>query len=242
MSIATKTEIRISNISKSFGDTKVLDSVSFTLQKGEILGLLGNNGEGKSTLINLLAGYHECDSGSISFLKEQLNSDKYQFLTENPALFERLSLEDNLRLISELRGLGRDLAEERIGQLLIFFGLEQQGKTPANLSSFGMRKKTALASCFLQDFDFAFLDEPFDGVDLITRLRLISLLKTMQHRNKGFLISTHDMYSISQLATDYLYLINGTVVKYSNRQNSDEIEKVFTMHYKKELDISLEWL
>lgn len=236
--------VSVDSLSKSFDDKLVLADISFELKAGEILGLLGNNGTGKSTLINIMAEYISPDKGFVD-VTQQENTKRYniQFVTENFALFERLSLEDNLLLMAELLTMQKDIARGKVSNILQFLDLFTEKKTIAKSASFGMRKKLAIGATLLSNFDFGIYDEPFDGVDIVSRIKLTNLFLKLMKKGAGFLISTHDLYIIHKIASRYIILANTEGFTYPQFNSAEDLEKEFTgLHTMKDDMKRLEWL
>ena len=159
--------IIISNISKSFGEKNVLDSISLEIGKGEIFGLLGPSGAGKTTLIKILTGQLKADSGSseIGGRNSQMltgaDYSSFGIMMDNFGVYERLSCFDNLKIFARIYKIGN----EEIYKALAAVGLSDAAKTPAGRLSKGMKSRLRLARVFMINPSILFLDEPTSGLD-----------------------------------------------------------------------------
>jgi ABC-2 type transport system ATP-binding protein len=186
--------LSMKDVGISFGDRKVLDGLSFSVEAGETFGFLGPSGAGKTTTIKLLTRQLTKNSGDIRILGtavENLVSRDYErigILSDTSALYDRLSIEDNLELYAKIRGVGRS----RIPALLEDLGLARDRKTPIKNCSKGMKQRANLAAVLLHKPDLLFLDEPTSGLDPAARAKVHGLLDDLKGSTTVFL-TTHDM-------------------------------------------------
>ncbi len=181
-------EIRLNDLSLSFGDKQVLRDFSLTLAPGRVTALMGPSGSGKSTVMNLLLGLLRPDEGSVRIPAGTRISAVFQ----EDRLIGSLTVRANLRAVT-----GRSFSEEKAASLLAAFGLEpgEDGlpvlsETVSNLSG-GMKRRVALARALLVPFDLLLLDEPFTGLDADTKDRVIRALRPL-FAGKTVLLITHD--------------------------------------------------
>src|SRR5688572_25427647 len=167
--------ISASNIHKSFGEIHAVDGVSLEIKAGEIYGLVGADGAGKTTTMRLLVGALLADSGDINIcgydIKEQTEQARAQFgyLSQRFSLYEDLSVLENIRFFAEVRGLKPDEWLPRCMEILEFVGLEKFTDRRAGQLSGGMKQKLGLASALVTRPRVLLLDEPTTGVDPVTR-------------------------------------------------------------------------
>lgn len=201
--------IKADNIVKSFGSKKVLDGISFQVRKGQIFGLLGPSGAGKTTLIKILTGQLECDCGtgeinSVDIHKLTGEDHKgFGIMMDNFGIYERLNCYENLKVFAQIY----DVKENSIINALKKVGLESAKKTTAEKLSKGMRSRLRLARVFMTDPDILFLDEPTSGLDPATANEIHKMMLAEKERGKTIFLTTHTMSEAEKLC-DYLVMIN----------------------------------
>ena len=204
----------ISGISKSFNNTLVVDNISFNLSPGEILGLIGPNGAGKTTTFNMIVGLLKPKNGDI-VLDDKAITDlpMYQrarmgiaFLCQEPSVFRKLKVIENLIAIFEIVGVKGNAAEEAAAVLLKDFNLEHVRDQKAYTLSGGERRRVEIARSLISNPKFLLLDEPFTGIDPIARAELQEVILKLKQRGIGILISDHNVRETLEI-TDRAYLI-----------------------------------
>lgn len=210
--------VEICNVSKSFGEKQVLRDINLQVNKGEILGLLGPSGAGKTTLINILTGQMlPTDGKAMVFGKssETLKGADYKklgIMMDSFGLYERLNCYDNLHFFTMLNGIG----EKKIKEVLLKVGLEKADKTiVANLSK-GMRSRLLLARVLLGEPELLFLDEPTSGLDPVTAEEIHKLIMEEKDRGVTIFLTTHNMMEATKLCDNVALLCDGKIVEYGN--------------------------
>ena len=167
--------VQANNISKSFGDLQAVDDVSLQIKAGEIYGLVGSDGAGKTTTMRLLVGALKSDSGEINICGYDINKQtedarsQFGYLSQRFSLYEDLSVLENIRFFAEVRGLKSNEWLPRCKEILEFVGLEKFTDRRAGQLSGGMKQKLGLASALVTRPRVLLLDEPTTGVDPVTR-------------------------------------------------------------------------
>ncbi|MBR5512880.1 MAG: ABC transporter ATP-binding protein [Ruminococcus sp.] len=231
-----KKKIEAKNICKSFGDKKVLDGITFAVEKGEICGLLGPSGAGKTTLIKILTGQLECDSGNAlvnGIDSRQLTGTecrRFGIMMDNFGLYERLSCFDNLKVFAGIYGIGKN----RIYEVLEAVGLADSAKKAASELSNGMSSRLRLARVLLHNPEILFLDEPTSGLDPATAEEIQGLIMTEKSKGRTIFLTTHNMTEAEKLCDNIALLNEGKIVEYGNPQ---EICRRY--NYRKTLKIHL---
>jgi len=167
--------IQATNIKKHFGDTQAVNGVSLNIRAGEIYGLVGADGAGKTTTLRLLVGALKADAGDINICGYDLNTQvenarsQFGYLSQRFSMYEDLTVLENIRFFAEVRGLRPDEWLLRCNEILEFVGLERFTDRRAGLLSGGMKQKLGLASALVTRPRVLLLDEPTTGVDPVTR-------------------------------------------------------------------------
>ena len=217
--------LEVRNLTKRYSGITVVDSVSFTISPGEILGYLGPNGAGKSTTVKMLIGLIEPSSGEIMLDGENVVRDMKAFqrrigyVAEEANLYPHLSGYEYLQLAGRLHGLRRNVLEPRVNELLRLFGLWDDRHALLASYSKGMRQKILLSAALLHDPDLLILDEPFSGLDVNAAMVLRSLLRAFAERKKTVLYSSHVLEVVEKVATSVLILRKGQVVAHDSVVN-----------------------
>ena len=208
--------LEITGLQKSYsGGVRALDSLSLTVPAGEIVGLIGPNGAGKTTAINILAGLVAADAGCIfAFGRPAAPDDVYLkrrmgFLLETPMYYEKLTAEEYLRFVAAMYGIPRTEAARRPLELLEFFDLRECGSRLTESYSAGMKKKLSLAAAIIHDPDIVILDEPFDGVDPISSLRIKDACRSINRRGKTVVLSSHQLDTVERFCTWIIIMDRG---------------------------------
>jgi ABC-2 type transport system ATP-binding protein len=228
------------NLTKTFIGAPAVDSVSFTIRPGEILGYLGPNGAGKSTTVKMLTGLLEPTSGRVLFHGQDIRRDLkgYQrhlgYVPEEPHLYPHLSGREYLQLAGRLRGLPRRVLEPKMDELLRLVGLWDERHASLASYSKGMRQKILLLAALLHDPELLILDEPFSGLDVNAAMILRSLLHCFAARQKMILYSSHVLEVVEKVAHNVLILRKGRVVAHDSvarlreLMSESSLEGVFT--------------
>jgi ABC-2 type transport system ATP-binding protein len=192
------------NLSKSFSNKQVLDSLSFTVGTGEIMCLLGANGAGKSTTLNLFLNFLQPDSGQALIDGSDVHSqdgskDKLVYLPEQVNLYQEFNAIDNLKYLASLSGL--QVSDEQINLALDETGLEQNARKQTLKSySKGMRQKVGIAFAIIRQAKVLLLDEPTSGLDPSATREFIKIIEQLAAKGAAILMVTHDFYCAHTLA------------------------------------------
>ncbi len=208
--------LQITNLTKSYGETIILDNVNLSIDSGEIVGLLGRNGAGKSTLMKCIVGLVRKDYGKIKF--NGLVSNKFGYLIEYPAFYPNLSAYDNLKIFASIL----NVCDKRIKDIIDIVGLTKHGDKIFANYSLGMKQRLGLGRVLLTDPDLLILDEPFNGLDPSGVIEIRGLLKELAKSGKSILISSHNLPEIERIV-DQINLIHNT--KIVNSVNINEVHK-----------------
>lgn len=186
----------VDGLTKTFADVKALDRVSLTAGRGEVFGLLGPDGAGKTTLMRILCGIMPADSGSVVVagvdvrLRPEQVKPRIGYLSQRFALYRDLSVEENVRFTAQIFGVGRDEYRARLDELLAITRLAPFTDRPAGKLSGGMKQKLALMCCLIHRPEVLLLDEPTTGVDPASRRDFWHLLRDLPEQGVTVIVST----------------------------------------------------
>jgi len=204
------TAIEVSGVSKSFGDTKAVNDVSFEVARGEIFGLLGPNGAGKTTTIRLILDIFKPDRGRISVLGGAMSEeakDRVGYMPEERGLYQDVQLERCLIYLARLKGVSAAEAKDRLQEHLDRFDLAQHRQKKVKELSKGMQQKAQIIATILHRPDLIIIDEPFTSLDPINTQMVKDLIWHLQREGATILMSTHQMHQVEEMC-DRILLIN----------------------------------
>ena len=210
-----ETVIEMVNIHKQFKNKTVLSNVSFTVGKGEIYGLLGPSGAGKTTIIKLLTGQLKAESGKAALFGQastKLTDAEYArigMVLDESGVYKRLTVEDNMRMFANIYGVDKSYITAAVEKV----GLTEAMKRPAEKLSKGMLQRLVLARAILHKPDILFLDEPTSGLDPVTARSIHALLQEQQAAGCTIFLTTHNMEEAAALCGTILLLNEGKVIE-----------------------------
>jgi lipopolysaccharide export system ATP-binding protein len=208
------------------------------LKKGEIVGLLGPNGAGKTTSFYMITGMIRPTGGSVYLGDDEITDlPMYQrsrrgigYLSQEPSIFTKLSVEDNIRLVLELTNFSKSEREERLETLLNDLSITEIRKNKGYQLSGGERRRTEICRALVIDPDFILLDEPFAGIDPIAVEDIQNIIQSLSDRNIGVLITDHNVRETLSI-TDRAYLLyDGQILKSGTSEflaNDEETRKLY---------------
>lgn len=211
-------------LSKTYRGKRAVNNLSLHVRTGEIVGLLGPNGAGKTTTFYMMTGIIRPDSGDVKIDGESIGQlpmykralKGISYLPQEPSIFRRLSVRDNLRAVLEIRGYSQSEIEERVERLLGEFGLSSLADRSASKLSGGERRRIEIARAIATNPVFILFDEPFAGIDPIAIIELKRMLQYLRNKGLGILITDHNVRDTLSI-TDRAYIINnGTVLDEGN--------------------------
>ena len=208
------------NISKSFNKRVILRKIDIHLNKGEMLGLLGSNGAGKSTFMNIVLGLLKPDFGEIFLNKIKLTTLPIHerskigigYLPQQTSIFRGLTVYENLLGIAQIVKKGSDKQKETVEQLMAEFSITHLRDVKATALSGGERRRTEIARCLINNPKVLLLDEPFAGVDLLSIQDIKGLLLKLQARGCAVLVTDHNASQLLSVVDRAYVIANGTIV------------------------------
>ena len=218
-----KTELlRLEKISLHFGKRKILENLTFNLNRGEILGLLGPNGVGKSTIFNIIIGLLKPNYGSIFIEGTDVINDtifnrtkkhKIGYVPQYGGYFHDLTLRENLKAISEIVIENKKLRDEKINLLISKFELEALQNIKAEFLSGGQKKRLVISLALMSDPKILLLDEPFAALDIMTIKNLQQIIVDLQmHNNISIILCDHQARDLLTCVDLAIVLSNGKVI------------------------------
>ena len=231
--------ISVKNITKTFKDFKALKNLSIEVPQGEIYGLLGSNGAGKSTTINILLGFLNPNSGEafingINAVSEKLKTRKsIGYIPENVNLYPYLTGIENLDYFCKLAG--KNYNREKLKEVLLECGLDLISiDKKLDTYSKGMRQKVGIAIALAKEANVYLLDEPASGLDPLASTELSSILKKLSKSGAAVLMASHDIFRIRETCDRIGILKNGELVKEMDTANvsTKELENIYIEYMK----------
>ena len=208
------------NISKSFGKRVILRKIDVHLNKGEMLGLLGSNGAGKSTFMNIVLGILKSDFGDMFLNNTRLTSLAIHersklgiaYLPQQTSIFRGLTVYENLLGIAQIVKKGASEQKEAVERLMAEFSITHLRDVKATALSGGERRRTEIARCLINNPKVLLLDEPFAGVDLLSIQDIKGLLLKLQARGCAVLITDHNASQLLSVVDRAYVIANGIIV------------------------------
>lgn len=200
---------------KAYGKRKVVDGVSLSLKKGQVVGLLGPNGAGKTTVFYMIVGLVFPNAGKIMIGNNDVTSlHLYErsrlgvgYLPQEPSLFRKLTVQQNIAMALEARHFSEDEVQRKCDEIIENFGLNNVASSPASALSGGERRRCEIARCMAINPDFILLDEPFAGIDPKAVSEIQKFIEQLRQKNIGVLITDHNVRETLG-SCDYAYLMN----------------------------------
>ncbi len=218
--------LEVQGIRKSFGETEVLHGISFCVESGSALGLLGRNGAGKTTTIRILMDVFQANSGSIQMDGKAFRAREYQigYLPEERGLYPKKTVGEQLVYLAMLRGLNAKEAHEQTKKWLKRMGVYGCENRKLETLSKGNQQKVQLAQTLLCNPDIVILDEPFSGLDPVNAQVLKDVIKEQIDAGKIVIFSSHQMSHVEEFCDEIAIMNHGDIVLSGNLR---EIKREF---------------
>jgi len=231
-------KICLENLTKTYNEKKVVNSLSLFIEKGEVVGLLGPNGAGKTTTFYMVIGIIKPDMGKVFLNNADITFMPIHkrarlgigYLPQEASAFRRLTIEDNILMLWEFSDMTQKEREVELERLLREFDLWDKRKQFAYSLSGGERRRVEIARALASKPDFLLLDEPFTGVDPIAIAEIQEIIKKLKRKGMGILITDHNVRETLNI-TDRAYIIRKGEILVSGLSNEIAKSEVAKKHY-----------
>ena len=226
------------DLTKAYKGRKVVDNISLTITQGEVVGLLGPNGAGKTTTFYIVVGLTNPDSGQVILDGIDITSSPMylrarsgiSYLPQEPSIFRKLTVEENILAVLETLPLPAHQRRERLEELLEELGLQQVRRSHGYLLSGGERRRVEIARSLVISPSFILLDEPFSGIDPLTVLDIQEIIVRLKESGIGVLVTDHNVRETLRV-TDRAYIINnGRIFRAGSPEelgNDTEVKRIY---------------
>ncbi len=215
--------ISIQNLTRHYGSTVAVDDVTVEIRRGEIVGLLGHNGAGKTTMMKVITGYLEPTSGRVTVDGMDIVTQRNQvqarigYLPESAPLYNEMLVQEYLQLMAELRGIPSEKTDAAVARAVLRTGLQDHLLKPIYTLSRGYRQRVGIAQAIVHSPDFLILDEPTNGLDPLQIHTIRDLIRRLA-KSSTIMLSTHILQEIEAVCDRVLILINGRLVRDADLQ------------------------
>jgi len=215
--------INLKGVTKLYGHIAAVKNLDLEVEDGEIMGIIGHNGAGKSTTLKMIVGLISPTSGQVEVMGRDMAKESTYvkqfigYLPEESPLYENMTVTEYLMFFSELYKMPRREAEERIDVLLGSLNLPERDRLTGELSK-GMKRKVTIARTLLHDPRLLILDEPSSGLDPLTSFFIINYLKSLQEQGKTILLSAHNLFHIEHICDRVAILKDGGLIICDNME------------------------
>ena len=210
--------LKIENVSKSYGDKKVVDNINIELNNPGVFGLLGTNGAGKTTTIRMLLGILKKDEGKISWNGKEVTRKNVNFgyLPEERGIYPKTKIYDQLMYFAKLKGMRQEEADKQINYWMKRLEVEEYKNMTAEKLSKGNQQKIQFITAVVHDPDLVVLDEPFSGLDPVNTELIRNIILELIEKQKYIIMSAHQMSVVEEFCTNILILNKGKTVLQGN--------------------------
>ena len=214
--------LAVQEIHKSYGKQRVLNNISFTIEEPQIVALVGPNGSGKSTLLNIITNLVEADEGQVTILNESNQNPQIfknvSYMQDNSVLYDYLTGYDHLQFIANVQGLSK----AQIIKTAERVGMDSYLNKRVGKYSLGMKQHLLLTMAILNEPEFLILDEPLNGLDPTSAIRVRNLLVELYEEGTTILLSSHNLSEIDRVTSNILFLKDGQLIK----EDLTELKKI----------------
>jgi ABC-2 type transport system ATP-binding protein len=241
--------IQFKEVTKKFGKNVVLDSINLTIPEGKIIGIIGASGEGKSTILKMIASFYTPTKGEIYYKKKNLLKSRklickfFGLSIEDGSFYEKLTVKENLFHFGRLYNVKEDILKKRSEELISLVGLENAVNTLAKDLSLGMKKRLDIACSLIHNPTLLILDEPTSDLDILLRNQMIHLIKKINSHGTTIVLTTPNLSEIEELCDRIAILFNEKIIeegepsriksKYHAKNLNELFNKIFSKRERK---------
>tara|TARA_B100001250_G_C19794842_1_gene788244 strand:- start:782 stop:1522 length:741 start_codon:yes stop_codon:yes gene_type:complete len=231
--------LRAKGLSRRYGEKMVVHKVDVFVNRGEVVGLLGPNGAGKTTTFYMITGMIKPTKGDVFLDDKNITNDAMYrrarkgigYLAQEPSIFGKLSVQDNLKLVLQMRkGLSAEAQNKKMKVLLSDLSISHLSENKGNTLSGGERRRVEIARVLCMDPDFILLDEPFAGVDPIAVEEIQEIVYSLKKKKIGVLITDHNVRETLSITDRSYLLFDGKILKSGDSKylaNDDEAKRLY---------------
>lgn len=233
--------LEVINVQKNFGDKIAVNDISFTIEPGQILGLLGTNGAGKTTTFRMILGIFKPDSGRILLDGADITIDespRIGFLPEERSLLQKYTIDEQLNFFGELKGKTRAELDSKIAHWLSYFDLSAHRHSKIKELSKGNQQKIQFISSILHEPELLILDEPFSGLDPLNIKLIAEVIKGLVNKGTMIIFSSHRLDYVEMFSNDVIVLEKGTPILEGNIDKIKQAANEYVVEIKSEDEIT----
>ncbi|THG29521.1 ABC transporter ATP-binding protein [Naasia lichenicola] len=206
--------LTLTGITKTYGDRRALDDVSFGIERGRLTGFVGANGAGKTTTMRILLGLLVPDGGTVEQDGMVVGADqrrRFGYMPEERGLYPKMKVAEQIEYLGRLRGMGKRSAASATAELLERLGLSERAGDLVEKLSLGNQQRAQIAAALVHDPDVLVLDEPFSGLDPLAVDSVAGVLSDAAARGASVLFSSHQLELVERLCQDIVVIAGGTI-------------------------------
>jgi ABC-2 type transport system ATP-binding protein len=235
--------LRVSSVSRTFGDRRVLDDISFDVSPGSMTGFVGANGAGKTTSMRIILGLLSADSGEVTWNGQPVSRvarQRFGYMPEERGLYPKMKVREQLVYLGRLHGLTTAAARGSADELLERVGLTERANDAVETLSLGNQQRAQIAAALVHEPELLILDEPFSGLDPVAVDAVAGVLREHTVRGVPVLFSSHQLDVVERLCDDLVIIAAGAVRASGSR--AELRTKYATQRYELVLDVDAGWI
>jgi ABC-2 type transport system ATP-binding protein len=235
--------LRVSSVSRTFGDRRVLDDISFDVSPGSMTGFVGANGAGKTTSMRIILGLLSADSGEVTWNGQPVSRvarQRFGYMPEERGLYPKMKVREQLVYLGRLHGLTMAAARGSADELLERVGLTERANDAVETLSLGNQQRAQIAAALVHEPELLILDEPFSGLDPVAVDAVAGVLREHTVRGVPVLFSSHQLDVVERLCDDLVIIAAGAVRASGSR--AELRTKYATQRYELVLDVDAGWI
>lgn len=210
--------LRVENLIKTFGDLRAVDGVSFEVQPGSIMGMIGQNGSGKTTIFRMILNFLTPEEGGKVYWKNQISDETIYnaigYLPEERGLYEKMTVEQQITYFAKLKGMEKEEINQKIDLWMDKFAVKGERKDLIKTLSKGNQQKVQLISVLIHEPELVILDEPFSGLDPVNANLLMEGILELKAKGSVIIFSSHNMNNVEDLCDNLVMIRDGKQVLY----------------------------